>query len=65
MLDKLVSRAAARRHPIKSRDEIRTDVIAHHDAIGRAIAKRYSRGNVNIKRGAYLTRDDIDARKKR
>jgi hypothetical protein len=65
MLDKLVSRVAARRHPVKSKDKIRTEVIAHHDAIGYSITKRYSRGNVNIKRGAYLTRDDIDARKKR
>lgn len=65
MLDRLVSRVATRRHPAKSKEEIRAEVIAHHDAIGRSIAKRYTRGNVNIKRGAYLTREDLDARKKK
>ena len=65
MLEKLADRVAARRQPVKSKDDIRTEVIASHNAIGRSIAKRYSRGNVNIKRGAYLTREDLDARKKR
>jgi hypothetical protein len=65
MLWEIFERALARRHPVKSKDDIRAEVDERHDAIGRSVAKRYTRGNVNIKRGAFLTREDLDARKGR
>jgi hypothetical protein len=65
MLWEFLDRALARRHPAKSKDEIRAEIDERHDTIGRSIAKRYTRGNVNIKRGAFLTREDLDARKDR
>lgn len=65
MFLKLLDRAIARRHPPKSREDIKAEVVARHDAMGHELAKRYARGNVNIKRGAFLTRDDLDARRKK
>jgi len=44
------------------REKIRDEVIARHDAIADKLARRYTRGNVNVKRGAYLTRKDLDNR---
>jgi hypothetical protein len=64
MFFKLIERAVARRSPPKSVAEIREEVIARHDAVGRTIAQRYSRGNVNIQNGAFLTRKDLDAKHK-
>jgi hypothetical protein len=64
MLFKLIERAVARRRRQKSVAEVREEVIARHDAMGRAVAQRYSRGNVNIQSGAFLTRKDLDAKHK-
>ncbi len=50
--------------PPISRDEIRKEVLDRYVEIGRSVAKRYVRGNVNIKAGRFMTEHDLDARKK-
>jgi hypothetical protein len=62
MLMQLIDRAIAHRHPRKTREEIQTEVEQEHRDIGRGIARRFTRGNVNIKRGAYLTKRDLEKR---
>lgn len=47
----------------KSREQVRKEVMERHEEIGRSIAERYARGNVNIKAGRFLTEQDIAARK--
>lgn len=64
MWTKLIDAAVARRHPVKTRKEIQTEVEKRHEDIGRGVARRFTRGNVNIKRGAFLTERDLDARHK-
>lgn len=65
MFKKLIEDAAARAHPYKSTEEIAAEVLAKRDDIGHEIARRFTRGNVNIKLGNFLTKDDLDARRKR
>jgi hypothetical protein len=65
MLFKLIECAVTRRHPPKSIDQIKSEVAARHDAMGHALAQRYTRGNVNIQAGAFLTKDDLTARHKK
>jgi hypothetical protein len=50
--------------PLKSRDVLRQEILRRYDEIGHAVAQRYVRGNVNIKAGRFLTKEDIQARKK-
>jgi hypothetical protein len=64
MLFKLIECAVARAHPQRSRDEIKAEVLARHNEIGHSIAQRFSRGNVNIQNGAFLTREDLNAKHK-
>ncbi len=59
----LINRALARRHPLKSYDQVKAEVDARRDALGHELAQRYSRGNVNIKMGQFTTRSDLDQRK--
>lgn len=60
-----IDRALERNSPRKSREEIQKQVEEEHHAIGRGIASRFSRGNVNIKRGSYLTERDLKDRAKK
>ena len=64
MFTKLLDRAIARRHPLKTADEIRAEIQAEHNLIGHGLAQRFSRGNVNIQRGQFLTREDLARAKK-
>ncbi len=64
MLMKWIDRLLARRHPPKSKNEIRAEVEARRDAIGHDAAQRFSRGNVNIKLGEFTTKEDLDRQKK-
>jgi len=64
MLFKLIGCAVARRCQEKSFEEVKAEVVARHEAVGRNIAQRYSRGNVNLQNGAFLTRKDLDAKHK-
>jgi hypothetical protein len=64
MLFKLIECAVARRRPAKSIEEVRAEVLARHEAVGRNIAQRYACGNVNLQNGAFLTRKDLDAKHK-
>jgi hypothetical protein len=50
--------------PPISRKELRDEVLERYEAIGRKIAQRYVRGNVNIKAGRFFTKRDIEERKK-
>jgi hypothetical protein len=63
MFSKMLDRMIGRRHPLKSREQIKAEIVARHEKMGHSLAQRYVRGNVNIKRGAFLTRDDLDARR--
>lgn len=65
MLTKFIDEAVARRHPAKTRKEIQAEVEKRHEEIGRGIARRFTRGNVNIKRGAFLTESDLDERRRK
>ena len=49
----------------KSREQVRKEVMERHEEIGRSVAERYARGNVNIKAGRFLTKQDIASRKAR
>jgi hypothetical protein len=65
MLMQFIERAIERRNPRKTREQIQTEVEEEHRDIGRGIATRFSRGNVNIKRGAFLTQKDLEKRDKK
>lgn len=65
LFKKSIEREVAREFPHKTIEEIKAEVKSHHESIGRAIAQRFSRGNVNIKMGQFLTREDLDARRAR
>jgi hypothetical protein len=58
MIRSLVDRAVRRLHPAKTREDIKADVRAKHDEIGMRMAKRYVRGNINIKRGKVILRKE-------
>ncbi len=65
MLSKLIESAISRQIPLRSSDEIRAEVKERHNRIGDDQARRYVRGNVNIKQGAYIfetTRKDDASR---
>jgi len=64
MLRRWIDTLLARRHPFKSREEIKAEVEAHRDAIGHEAAQRFSRGNVDIKLGEFTTREDLDHQKR-
>jgi len=46
----------------KTSAEIRAEVLSEHEQIGREVATRFSRGDVNIKAGRFLTRKDLTPR---
>jgi hypothetical protein len=50
--------------PPISRERIREEVLARYVEIGRSVAKRFVRGNVNIKAGRFMTKRDLAKRKK-
>ena len=47
----------------KTREQLRKEVMERREEIGRSVAERLVRGNVNIKAGRFLTKDDLDARR--
>ena len=59
MLAAILDRAYRRRHPPRTLAEIRAEVLAEHEAIGDKVARRYVRGNINIKAGDYSDTDTI------
>ena len=63
MLNYFLTKMFDRRTPLKSEEQLRNEVQAHRDALGREIAQRYVRGNVNIKAGRFLTKSDLGAKK--
>jgi hypothetical protein len=65
MVFKCIERAIARKTPKKTLEQIRAEVVARQDAVGHAVAQRYTRGNVNIQLGAFLTKEDLAARHKK
>lgn len=64
MLSRWIDKIIARRHPPKPIQEIEAEVDERYDRIGHAIAQRFTRGNVNIKRGEFLTKRDIEGLRK-
>jgi hypothetical protein len=65
MLMQFIERVIERRNPRKTREQIQAEVEEEHRTIGRGIAERFTRGNVNIKRGAFLTKRDLKERAKK
>jgi sialic acid synthase SpsE len=49
----------------KTREQLRNEVMERREEIGRSVAERFVRGNVNIKAGRFLTKNDLDARRER
>jgi hypothetical protein len=60
---KAIEREIAREHPYKTTAQIRAEVLAEHDEIGHEMAQRFTRGNVNIKSGEFLTKKDLNDRR--
>lgn len=60
---KLTALLEGRLPRVQTREEILQDIEKRHDSRGRVIAGRYARGNVNIKRGAFITKKDLEARR--
>ncbi len=56
MAQSLMDRFFAWRYPYRSSDEIREEVLRKHDLLGREVAQRFSRGNVNLKAGRFVDR---------
>jgi hypothetical protein len=50
--------------PPKSKERLREEVLERYDEIGRSVAKRFVRGNVNIKAGRFMTKPDLAKRKR-
>ena len=63
MLGSFIDRLLMRRHPNKTVAQVAAEVNARHESAGRVVAARYTRGNVNIQEGRYLTKQDIEHRK--
>lgn len=59
MLAELIARAYSRRYPRKTSDQIREEVLSEHRMVGVDVARRFVRGNVNIKAGNFSTVDTI------
>jgi hypothetical protein len=49
--------------PPISREKLREEVLERYVEIGRSVAKRFVRGNVNIKAGRFMTERDLKERK--
>ena len=47
----------------RSRDQIRAEILDRYESVGRMIAARFSRGNVNIAAGRFVTGRDLEMRK--
>ena len=60
---KSIERAIAREHPYKTTAQVRAEVLAEREEIGQEMAQRFTRGNVNIKSGEFLTRKDLNDRR--
>jgi hypothetical protein len=65
ILRSLLDRCVRRKYPLRSRAQIREDILAEHERVGRSIAARMTRGNILISQGKFLTRADLDARRRR
>ena len=63
LFKKSIEREVAREHPFKTTAQIRAEVIAERDTIGHEVAQRFTRGNVNIKAGEFLTKKDLNDRR--
>ena len=50
--------------PPPSKESLREEVLSRYAHIGRNVASRYVRGNVNIKAGRFMTERDLEERKK-
>ena len=50
--------------PPISRARIREEILERYYDIGRSVAQRFVRGNVNIKAGRFMTAHDLAQRKK-
>jgi hypothetical protein len=60
---KTIEREIAREHPHKTAAQIRAEVLADRDLVGHEMAARFTRGNVNIKAGEFLTKKDLNDRR--
>ena len=49
-----LTRIIEKKYPLKSLDEVRRDLAAERDAVGMAIAARYTRGNIAIQLGRAI-----------
>lgn len=49
----------------KTIDHVRAEVQARNERIGREVAADLTRGNVAVRRGDFLTKGDLAARKRR
>jgi len=49
--------------PPTSRERLREEALERYEKIGRKVAQRFVRGNVNMKAGRFLTERDIADRK--
>jgi hypothetical protein len=53
-----------RKHPMRTREQIRDDILARYEAIGRGIAMRMTRGNGAIIAGNFATEKDRERRRR-
>ena len=51
--------------PPKSRESLREEVLERYEEIGRKVAQRFVRGNVNIKAGRFQTKNDLAAKREK
>jgi hypothetical protein len=49
--------------PPISRERIRAEVLERYVELGRVVARRFVRGNINIKDGRFMTDRDLEKRK--
>jgi hypothetical protein len=59
MFTKLLDKLLALKYPDRTVSDIRAEIKAEHDRIGDMQAQRFVRGNVNIKRGAYIFKNAV------
>ena len=64
ILTSLLDRCARRKRPLRTRAEIRADILAEREIIGRSIAARKMRGNIAISRGKFVTSKDLKRRRR-
>lgn len=64
LLKSLLDRCVRRKRPLRTQAEIRADILAEREIIGRFIAARMTRGNIAISRGNFLTRKGLERRRR-